>query len=181
MGKEEVREELKEEPIGRIAEAPQASPKAPLSPDGAVEQAQTTHNPDATLASASLKVSPAGAVVLRVACPPDETSCVGTVTLHTLAALDAGAGGHGTAGRKRGKGRRIAVMTLASGSFSVAGGHAQALTLHLSAAGRMLLARSHVLRIQAMLTAHDPAGVTHTTRTTVILRVATTAKTPHKP
>jgi len=181
VGKEEVREELKEEPVGRIVEAPQAPPKAPVGPSSPVQGSQTKHNPDVTLVGSSLKVSPAGAVALRVACPPDETSCVGTVTLHTLAALDAGAGSHGTAGHKRGKGRRVAVVTLASGSFGVTGGRMQALTLRLSAAGLMLLVRSHVLRVQVTLTAHDPAGATHTTQTTVTLRaVVATGKVRRK-
>ena len=72
-------------------------------------------------------------------------------------------------------------MTLASGSFGVTGGQAQALTLRLSAAGRMLLARSHLLRVQVTLTAHDPAGATHTTQTTVTLRaVVATGKVRRK-
>jgi hypothetical protein len=56
------------------------------------------------------------------------------------------------------------------GSFSVPGGAVKTVTLHLPAKGKELLARSHVLRIRATIVAHDPAGATHTTQTTLTLR-----------
>ena len=120
----------------------------------------STHVPDATLAgTTSLAVSGSGGVTLKLACPAGEASCHGTVTLRTLGAVKASA--HG---RKR-------VLTLAAGSFTVAGGRVKAVTLRLSAEARALLARSHVLRAQATLAAHDPAGVTHTTQAVVTLRL----------
>ena len=63
-------------------------------------------------------------------------------------------------------------MTLASGSFSVVGGQAEAVTLHLSGKARALLAHSHVLRAQVTLLAHNPSGATDTTQTVVTLRLA---------
>ena len=112
-----------------------------------------------TLAGTSLAVSGSGGVTLKLACPAGETSCSGTVTLRTLGAVKAS-----THGRKR-------VLTLAAGSFTVVGGRVKAVTLHLSAKARAVLARSHVLRVQATLQAHDPAGATHTTQAIVTLRL----------
>jgi PKD repeat protein len=166
---------------GRTTEATHAvqvsPPKTPVSTAGAsagggdsgggggagsgVTPAVTgTHVPDATLAGTrTLAVSGSGGVTLKLACPAGEASCSGTVTLRTLGAVKAS-----THGRKH-------VLTLASGSFTVVGGQVEAVTLHLSAAARTLLVRAHVLRVQATLEAHDPAGVTHTTQTVVTLRL----------
>ena len=130
--------------------------------------------PDAELASTSLQVSSSGAVTLKVSCPAGESSCSGTVTLRTLNAVIAG-GGH--AARKK-----ASVLTLAIGSFTVAGGKVRAVTLHLSAKARALLARSHMLRARATVVAHDPAGRSHTTQTIVTLRAPRrgTAKAEHR-
>jgi hypothetical protein len=117
--------------------------------------------PDAQLASSSLQVSSSGAVTLKIGCPAGESSCSGSVTLRTLNAVIAG----GQAARKK-----PSVLTLAAGSFTVAGGKVRAVTLHLSAKARALLARSHTLRARALLVAHDPQGASHTTQTIVTLR-----------
>jgi PKD repeat protein len=127
----------------------------------------STHVPDATLAgTTSLAVSESGGVTLKLACPAGEASCSGTVTLRTLGAVKASA-----RGRKH-------VLTLATGSFTLAGGRVKAVMLHLSAAARALLARSHVLRVQATVLAHDLAGAIHTTQAIVTLRIA---KPSHRP
>ena len=120
-------------------------------------------NPQAKLASTSLSVGANGAFTLKVTCPAGETSCAGTVSMRTLTAVSAKA--------------KKAILTLASGSFSVAGGQAKAVTLHLSAKARKLLSSSHVLRALTTLVAHDPAGVTRTTTATVTLKLA---KASHK-
>jgi hypothetical protein len=73
--------------------------------------------------------------------------------------------------RRRNRVDFMRVLTLAAGSFVVVGGRVKAVTLHLSAAARALLARSHVLRAQATIEAHDPAGATHTTQAVVTLRL----------
>jgi hypothetical protein len=117
--------------------------------------------PSATIASSSLSVSPAGAVTLKVSCPAGETRCLGTVTLRTLTAVSAGS---------HHKGKR-AILTLAAGSFSVAGGGSQTITLHLSSAARGLLAHSHTLRAKATVAAHDLAGAKHTQEQVVTLRL----------
>ncbi len=120
----------------------------------------TAHVLDATLAGTSLAVSRFGEVTLKLACPAGETSCSGTVTLRTLGAVKAS-----THGKKQ-------VITLAAGSFTVVGGHVKSVMLRLSAQARALLARSHVLRAQTTLLAHDSAGAIDTTQTIVTLRPA---------
>lgn len=127
--------------------------------------------PEVTLSGSSLAASPQGAVTIKVACPAGDTSCSGTVTLRTVGATSAA---HG----KKHK-NKPASVTLASGSFSVTGGHVVAVTLHLSAQGRSMLKRLHVLRVQAVVVAHDPSGASHTTQTTVTLRVATKSSHGH--
>ncbi|MGD0453417.1 MAG: PKD domain-containing protein [Solirubrobacteraceae bacterium] len=124
--------------------------------------------PDAELAGTSLQVSASGAVTLKISCPAGETSCSGTVTLRTLSAVIAG-GGHAAR-------QKPSVLTLAAGSFTVAGGKVRSVTLHLSAKARALLARARTLRARATLLAHDPQGASHTTRTLVTLRAP---KAPH--
>jgi hypothetical protein len=117
-------------------------------------------NPAATLAGASLSVTPAGAFVAKVSCPAGETACVGTITLKTLSAVSAG------------HGKKKAVLTLASGSFTVAGGASKSVALHLSAAARTLLVHSHVLRARATIQAHDSTGASHTGVATLTLKLA---------
>jgi len=87
--------------------------------------------PDAELASTSVTTDTSGAVAIAVSCPTSESSCAGTVTLRTLGAVGAR--------KKRGK---AAVLMLAAGLFTVAGGRVETVMLHLSAKGRALLARS---------------------------------------
>ncbi len=121
--------------------------------------------PIARLTSTALTASASGTVGLRVSCPAGESRCTGTVTLRTLAAVVAGAG-HGAKGK-------AAILTIATGSFSVAGGRVRTVTLHLSRRARALLARSHVLHVRVTLIAHDETGAAHTTRTVATLRART--------
>jgi len=124
--------------------------------------------PDAQLAGASLQVSSSGIVIVKVSCPAGESSCTGTVTLRTLHAVSA-ASAHKA-------GTKPAILTLTSGSFSVAGGKVRSVALRLSASGRKLLARAHVLGARATILAHDAAGGTHTGAATVTLHLALKAK-----
>jgi hypothetical protein len=110
--------------------------------------------PIATLADASLQVSRSGTVKIKVSCPAGVSSCAGTVTLRTLSAVSASVAGAARA--------KASVLTLATGSFSVPGGGVETLTLRVSPKARVLLARSHVLRMRVTIAAHDPAGGTHT-------------------
>jgi hypothetical protein len=141
---------------------------SPLAGGGSVLGGQThglSPVPDAQLAITSLTTSPTGAVSIVVSCPAGESSCAGTVTLRMLGAV--------SARKKKGK---VILLTLASGSFTVAGGETKPVTLHLSEQARTLLARLHVLRVMATIIAHDATGSTHTTQATVTLRAA---KAPH--
>ncbi len=123
--------------------------------------------PEATLAGTALSVSPAGALTLKVACPGGETSCAGTVTLRTASAVSVA------------KHKKKAVLTLASGSFEVAGGKVKVVVLHLSRKARALLAHIHTLRVRATLLAHDASGASHTTTTVLTLRLAKAARRKH--
>jgi PKD repeat protein len=118
--------------------------------------------PDAELADTSLQVSLSGAVTLKISCPAGETNCSGTITLRTLTAVIAG---EGNAARQR-----RSVLTLATGSFTVPGGKVRAVTLHLSAKARALLARVRTLRARATLLAHDLQGASHSANPIVTLR-----------
>jgi len=118
--------------------------------------------PDAKLASTALAASASGSVAIKVSCPAGESSCSGTVTLRTLDAVSASA--------PRAAKAKKAILTLARGSFNIAGGKTKTITLHLSAKARALLSRSHVLRVRATIVAHDPSGAAHTTEAVVTLR-----------
>jgi hypothetical protein len=120
--------------------------------------------PDAQLASTALVASLSGVVGVKVSCPIGESSCSGTITLRTLKAVSASVAG---AAKKKGS-----ILTLATGSFTVAGGKVTLVKLHLSAKARTLLARLHVLHARATVVAHDPAGASHTTQVIVTLRAA---------
>jgi hypothetical protein len=124
--------------------------------------------PDAELASTSLTESATGNITVTVSCPIDESSCAGTVTLRTLNPVSVSASAH------QSKKPKATILTLAADSFQVAGGHVTRVKLHLSAKARALLAsaRAHLLRARATVFAHDPAGNTHTTQSTVTIRAA---------
>jgi hypothetical protein len=162
--KEEHHEEHKEE---AKVETPKTEP--------AHEAPKTEGPPEATLAGNSLSVGPTGSVSLKVGCPASDSSCSGSITLRTQGAVAARVSARGARNSKARK-RRKAVVTLASGSFTVVGGQTATVTLHLSAAGRALLARAHTLHVLAIVLAHDPAGASHTTQTTVTLRAPAKSK-----
>jgi iron transport multicopper oxidase len=116
--------------------------------------------PLATLTSRALVVGRNGVLSLRLSCPGGESACAGTVSLQTLTAVR-------TTGSKRAR-----ILTLASASFRVAGGHTTTVHLRLSPFGRRLLARNHRIRLRAVIAAHDAAGRRHTTRLIVTVRAA---------
>jgi hypothetical protein len=119
-------------------------------------------SPDAELTSVTLAAGPAGTVNVSVSCPVMEIRCGGTVTLRTLTAVRAATGHR--------RNLKAAFLTLATGSFTVAGGRVATVRLRLSVKARALLARNHVLRARATVVAHDPAGVTHVAHTIVTIR-----------
>lgn len=120
-------------------------------------------SPDATIASRFLQASASGAVRIKVSCGAGVSGCVGTVALRTLTAV---AADRAVAARSS----RARILTLASGSFAIAGGASKTLILHLSSKARELLARLHSMHIRATVVAKDPAGGSHTCHATILLR-----------
>jgi hypothetical protein len=125
----------------------------------------TKSDPEATIAGSTVSVSSNGAASVTVSCPSSEgAACEGTVMLRTLTAVSAS------------KKKKKAILTLASGSFHIAGGAKNVIVLHLSSKARALLAHSHTLRALAIVTAHDPAGVSKKTETHITLRLVAKKK-----
>ncbi|HEX5927478.1 MAG TPA: Ig-like domain-containing protein, partial [Baekduia sp.] len=91
------------------------------------------------------RVSKAGAVKLRVACPRSARSCRVTLRLQL--------------------GRR----TLATKALTVAGGKTNSVTLKLSRTARRDLQRKRSLKVTAIVAARDKAGHPATTRTSIRL------------
>jgi hypothetical protein len=98
-----------------------------------------------------------------VKCPPGEIACTGTVIVRTLNAVAAG-----TTRRQA----RKQILTLASGTFTVAGGKTVTFQLHLSENGRRLFSGLHLLRALATVVTHHAAGSEHATQTIVTIRSA---------
>jgi trimeric autotransporter adhesin len=121
-------------------------------------------SPVVTLSGSPSAVSKIGAFALKLHCATGATSCNGTITLKTSKAIAAK------------KGKKPAVLTLATGSFSLSGGQLKSLTLHLSSTARTVLARTHVLGALAMIVARDAAAETATTKATFSLHPAKAAK-----
>jgi hypothetical protein len=110
-----------------------------------------------------LLASPTGTVVVKLSCPAGQSSCAGTITLRTLITVRE-VTGHGS------KAHKPAILTLGHATFTLLGGRAGILRIHLSSAARALLARLHVLHATATILAHDSEGQAHTARTTVTIR-----------
>jgi hypothetical protein len=144
QGQKEAEERRAEEARGR------ESSLSPSSPGGSAPLGGTNIQPipAAQLVGLSLRAGASGLVRLRISCPVGETRCIGTVTLRTAAAV-------------RADPRRKAVLALSSGSFSVAGGQAGAVLVHLSHQVMALLSRTHSLKLRVGIAARDPAGVAY--------------------
>lgn len=143
-----------------VVEEKQSPQKTEVHPE------QVVHNPEAHIAgSSTLSVKPTGALTIQVSCPPKQSECAGTVTLQTVV----------TQAAKKGKKPKKVKVTLARGSFDVAGASTKAVALHLSAQARSLLAHLHLLHATATFVAHDSA-VTRTTTANVTLRPASGKK-----
>ncbi len=154
-------------PTAGVPGQPPQAPPAVASAARPQAPAPTPVIPAAGLVSTSLLTSPTGTVQLVITCPTGATSCIGAVTLRTLAAVGGGASDR----RSRAKRPQAAILTLATGRFTVVGGDQKTLTLRLTAKARALLARSHQLRVRATIAAHDAAGAKHTTSLIVLLRL----------
>lgn len=120
--------------------------------------------PDATLASTGLQASASGVVNVKISCPAAVSNCAGTVTLRTLGAVKASVAGAVEA--------KPAILTLATGSFTIQGGQTKTVALHLSVKARALLGRVRMLRVRATVAAHDAAGASHVGQLTATLHAA---------
>ncbi|HEV2982022.1 MAG TPA: S53 family peptidase [Solirubrobacteraceae bacterium] len=116
----------------------------------------------ATLADAALAARRSGIVRVKVSCPPQKHACVGAVTLRTARAVVVRVRGHRSSKR---------VVTLATATFRISGGHTELLTLRLSKAARALLAQSHTLHALAVVDEHH-----HASRATVTIRLSQPVK-----
>lgn len=159
------------EPTSPSAASESSSLRSPIPHQGVLLFAtyEAPASPDVVLGSTALKASGSGRVRIRVGCPIRETVCAGTIALRSLAA---------TRADEPASAVRARILTLATAPFTIAGGRATTVTLHLSARARALLAHQRVLRAQATIRAHDPAGATHTTRTAVTIRKSRFAGPP---
>jgi hypothetical protein len=128
-------------------------------PGGGVEPHKEVEDPKAALASTSITVAKNGSFTVKVTCPPEQPSCAGTLTVKTLNAVSA---------------KKKAILTLASGSFSLAGGKVESVTLHLSSKGKKLLAKVHSLKALATILSHGPKGSSD--KTTAVLRLLAAKK-----
>jgi hypothetical protein len=104
---------------------------------------------------------------LRAAGDAGCAPAIGSITLTSI-----GAGSASTAARQRPK--KKPVLTLATGSFTVAGGKTATVQLRLSSKGKALLRHSHSIHAQATIVAHDSSGATHTTKSTITIHAAKT-------
>ncbi len=132
------------------------------------EPASVTAKPEVTLTRRRLGIRPSGVIASRVSCPADVTSCAGTVTVRTLTELVVGVHRHGKREARR--------VTLATGSFDVAGGHTQIVRLRLAAQGRALLRRRRVHKAAVTITAYTPAGAVYRSRTVATIGGAKTLR-----
>ena len=111
-----------------------------------------------SVAGASVAVSPAGALSLKIDCS-GQSSCTGGVTLRTASAVLSST-------------KHKAILTLASASFSIAGGQVKVVALHLSSKARALLKRVHTLKARATIIARDSSGASHVTTALVTLKAS---------
>jgi hypothetical protein len=139
---------------------PAAPGLLPTTPPLSPIQRPPAPAPDAELVNTTLAASAAGALTITVRCPAGESSCIGTITLRTLSAVSAGAGGHQASKH---------ILTLATGPFRIIGGRVATVKLRLSAGARSLLARSRVLRARAIIAAIYTTGAASATQTTVTI------------
>ena len=137
-------------------------PTGPTAPTGPTTEVQG--NKVAKIATTSVSVGTSGSFPLKLSCPAGTGSCSDTLTLKTAKAVVAS-----VAGASRSK---ASILTLASVSFTVAGGQVKTITLHLSATARKLLSKTHTLPAKATIVAHEANGTSHTTVASVTLRLA---------
>ncbi|HEX5225831.1 MAG TPA: PKD domain-containing protein [Solirubrobacteraceae bacterium] len=115
--------------------------------------------PAARILGSSVRVTPAGAFKLHIACPAGGGACAGTVTLKST-----------TGGSRKGSGHTF--VTLATARFRVAAGRTATVTMHLVGRSRAKLARARLLRARGTVSTRDTAGASATTHALLTLRPA---------
>ncbi len=125
-------------------------PTSASGPTGSVLSAK------ASVAGSSLSVSPSGSFSVKVNCA-GTGSCAGSITLKTASAVVAS---------------KKAILTLASGAFTITAGQVKTLTLHLSSKAKALLKKTHSLKVKATVISRDSSGQTHTVVATLTLKLA---------
>ena len=109
-------------------------PTSASGPTGSVLSAK------ASVAGSSLSVSPSGSFSVKVNCA-GTGSCAGSITLKTASAVVAS---------------KKAILTLASGAFTITAGQVKTLTLHLSSKAKALLKKTHSLKVKATVIRATP-------------------------
>ncbi|MGA2164268.1 MAG: choice-of-anchor D domain-containing protein [Solirubrobacteraceae bacterium] len=122
------------------------------------------HFRGAQLASTTLTTKAMRMVGVRVSCPAGASGCAGTIALRIFIPVKAAKGPHAKGSKKP------IALTIAEGTFAVAGGRVSTVELRLSRRARALLARAHVLRAQGIVTSHDPAGDPYTAQESITIR-----------
>jgi PKD repeat protein len=108
--------------------------------------AADTDAPLVQVLSNAAKLRRAGNVLVKVTCPPTETTCTGKLAL-------------------RAKGRRLGTK-----AFSLTGGQATVVTVHLSKKARRAVKQARRLSARAIATATDAAGNKGTTRKVLVIK-----------
>jgi PKD domain len=115
------------------------------------------------LPGGTLTVAPSGVFSLKLTCPIGNMECMGAVVVKTLTAVAARSPRVAAAAKK-------AILTLASGSFTISAGQVKVLKLHLSAKAKKLLAKLHTVRARVIIAAHNPLGLSAPTTKVVTLK-----------
>lgn len=154
---------------GSVVTPPGETPSTPSTPSTTTPSTTTTPSPSVgVLSYTSAKVAltgastvaSSGAFTVKLTCPAGAGSCSGTVSLKTAKAVKASA--H----------QKASIMTLTSGSFTIAAGQTKTVTLHLSSKARSLLAKLHAIPAKASVVAHNKVGASTTNTLTLTLKPA---------
>jgi hypothetical protein len=119
-------------------------------------------SPIVSIAGTSVTVAANGAFTLKLSCPGGLTQCSGTATIKTLTAVAT------SAGHKAKK----SILTLATATFTIAGGKLKVLSLHLTSKAKLLLAKDHTVRARLTVVAKNPQGMAHTSSAVLTLKAA---------
>jgi PKD repeat protein len=153
--------------LGQQSGAPAAQPSASVA-GFTTGQVPPSPTPEVSLTGASLSESAKGLLPVTLYCASGQASCSGTLTLRALVA-------HASSHGRKDKPTEV---TLASGTFAIAGASRKRVELRLSSRARAILlgARSHMLEADLTIFARSPAGATRTSRVPVLVHAAVAAK-----